>query len=67
MAALGKKNGVDALYSALDSRRLNRAMVDEEKDCSLFDMIIGIRGPTRRRESPFSIADVEFHQLVSNP
>lgn len=41
-------------------------MVDEQKDGSLFDMVVGVARPARCLETPVIITDIKFDQFIRN-
>ena len=41
-------------------------MVDEEEECGLLDMVVGIARPASSLKSPFVVTDLELNQLIRN-
>ena len=64
MAAFGEEYGVCLLKGLFDCHRLDSAVVDEEEDRSLFNVIVGVAGPAQGFEAPCVVADGKLDELV---
>jgi hypothetical protein len=64
--AFWQESCVSLLDSLPDNRRLDRPMVDEEKESNPLCTIIGVAGPTLASETPSLIFRFQTDQLISD-